>query len=239
MNASPRPNVDPNELAKFDALASRWWDARGEFRALHEMNPVRVGYIDDRANLAGKHCLDVGCGGGILSEALARRADSVLGIDLAAGPLEVAKLHAAGEGLSNLEYREIAAAELAEELPGRFDVVTCLEVLEHVPEPAALVASLADLVRPGGHLLLSTLNRTPKAFALAIVGAEYLLGLLQRGTHEYRRFIKPSELAEWGRAASLELKDLRGMEIVPGGGFRLGNNVDVNYLVHFQRPAGD
>ena len=239
MSAEPRRNADPGELAKFDALASRWWDPQGEFRALHEMNPVRVGYIDERATLAGKRCLDVGCGGGLLSEALARHADYVLGIDLAPAPLEVARLHAAGEGLGNLEYRQISAAELANELPGEFDVVTCLEVLEHVPDPAALVASLANLVRPGGHVVLSTLNRTPKAFALAIVGAEYLLGMLQRGTHEYQRFIRPSELAAWGRAAGLALEDLRGIEMTAGGNFRLGDNVDVNYLAHFHRPADD
>ena len=239
MNTASRNNADPAELAKFDALASRWWDPKGEFRPLHEMNPVRIGYIDERAVLAGKRCVDVGCGGGLLSEALARRADSVLGIDLAPAPLEVARLHAAGEGLDNLEYREVSAAELAAEQPGQFDLVTCLEVIEHVPDPAALVASLAGLARPGGHVVLSTLNRTPKAFALAIVGAEYLLGLLARGTHEYERFIKPSELAAWGRQAGLALSDLRGVEMVAGGGFRLGTSVDVNYLMHFRRPAVD
>ena len=239
MTAASSRNADPGELAKFDALASRWWDPKGEFRPLHEMNPLRVGYIDERATLAGKRCVDVGCGGGLLSEALARHADSVLGIDLAPAPLEVARLHAAGEALDNLEYREISAAELAAEQAGQFDLVTCLEVLEHVPDPAALVASLAELVRPGGHVVLSTLNRTPRAFALAIVGAEYLLGLLARGTHEYERFIKPSELAGWARTAGLELSDLRGIEMQPGGGFRLGSSVDVNYLAHFRRPAVD
>jgi 2-polyprenyl-6-hydroxyphenyl methylase/3-demethylubiquinone-9 3-methyltransferase len=238
VTAEFQQNVDPDELAKFDALASRWWDPQGEFRALHDMNPLRVGYIDERATLAGKRCLDVGCGGGLLSEAVARHADTVLGIDLATAPLEVARLHAAGEGLDNLEYRQVAAAELAAEMPGHFDIVTCLEVLEHVPDPAALVASLASLVRPGGHVLLSTLNRTPKSFAMAIVGAEYLLGLLPRGTHEYQRFIRPAELAAFARAAGLELGDLRGIEMTPGGKFRLCDRIDVNYLAHFRRPAG-
>ncbi len=238
MNTSASSNADPAELAKFDALASRWWDPDGEFKALHQMNPLRLGYLDERAGLRGKNCLDVGCGGGLLSEGMARSAAQVLGIDLAPAPLKVAELHAAGEGLENLTYRQVSAAQLATENPAGFDLVTCLEVLEHVPEPAQLLASLARLVVPGGDVIVSTLNRTPKAFALAIVGAEYVLGMLQRGTHEYDRFIRPSELAAWGRDAGLELTDLRGIELVlPANGFRLGNNVDVNYLAHFRRPT--
>ena len=238
MSTRTRSNADPAELAKFDALASRWWDPDGEFKALHQMNPLRLGYLDERAGLRGKNCLDVGCGGGLLSEGMARSALQVLGIDLAPAPLQVAELHAAGEGLENVTYRQISAAELATEKPAEFELVTCLEVLEHVPEPAELMASLASLVTPGGDVIVSTLNRTPKAFALAIVGAEYLLGMLQRGTHEYDRFIRPSELAAWGRNAGLELKDLRGIELIlPANGFRLGNNVEVNYLAHFHRPT--
>ncbi len=231
-----QPNADPAELHKFDALASRWWDPDGEFKALHQMNPLRLSYLEERAGLANKRCLDVGCGGGLLSEGLARTAGEVLGIDLASGPLAVAKLHAAGEGLDNLRYEETSAAELAERRPGAFDVVTCLEVLEHVPAPDDLLSSLATLVKPGGDVVVSTLNRTPKAFALAIVGAEYLLGMLPRGTHEYARFIRPSELADWGRHGDLELLDLRGIELNPlRDQWRLGPDVAVNYLAHFRR----
>lgn len=231
-------NADAAELAKFDALASRWWDPDGEFGPLHRMNPVRLGYIEARAPLAGKRCLDVGCGGGLLSEGLARVAAQVLGIDLAPAALRVARLHATGEGLNNVEYREASASQLLAEHAGAFDLVTCLEVLEHVPDPARLLADLAKLARPGGDVIVSTLNRTPKAFALGIVGAEYLLGMIPRGTHEYARFIRPSELEAWGRQAGLELLDLKGMQMQPlTGRFSLSARVDVNYLAHFRRRA--
>ncbi len=237
-DSSHSTNVDPAELNKFDALASRWWDPDGEFKALHQMNPLRLSYIEERAGLANKRCLDVGCGGGLLSEGMARGAREVLGIDLAEGPLQVAELHAAGEGLDNVSYQLSSAADLAKDEPGGFDLVTCLEVLEHVPAPDELLANLATLVKPGGDVLVSTLNRTPKAFALAIVGAEYVLGMLPRGTHEYGRFIRPSELAAWASAAHLELLDLRGMELNPlSNRWRLGPDVAVNYLAHFRRPV--
>lgn len=239
MNAAgQRDNADAAEVARFDAAASRWWDPRGEFAPLHRMNPCRLAYLEQRVGLAGRHCLDVGCGGGLLSEGLARQAASVLGIDLAPGPLAVARLHAAGEGLENVTYRQVSAAALAEEQPAGFDLVTCLEVLEHVPDPAALLASLALLVRPGGDVVVSTINRTPKAFAVAIVGAEYLLRVISRGTHQYERFLQPAELAAAGRAAGLVLSDLTGLVMQPlSGSFRLADDVSVNYLAHFRRPA--
>ena len=231
------PNHDPDEVAKFDALASRWWDPDGEFRPLHRMNPARIGYIDKRAGIRGRHCLDIGCGGGILSEGLATSAAAVTGIDMASAALDVARLHLHESGLGNVEYRRQSARELAEEQPGQFDLVTCLEVLEHVPAPAELVADCARLVRPGGHVFFSTLNRHPKAWALAIAGAEYVLGLLPKGTHDYRKFIQPAELDAWGRRAGLELRDLAGLHYSPRTEtFRVGGNVDVNYLAHFVRP---
>lgn len=234
----PEANIDPNEVARFDQLASRWWDPQGEMRPLHRLNPVRLDYIDARAGLAGKRCVDVGCGGGLLAEGLARRAATVLGIDLAEQSLAVARLHAQGESLANLTYRCVAADTLAAEAPGDFDVVTCLEVLEHVPAPDALIAALARLVRPGGDVIVSTLNRTPRAFATAIVGAEYVLGLLPRGTHRYDRLIRPAELAGWARAAGLELADLRGLDYRPlADAAALTPRVDVNYLAHFRRPG--
>jgi 2-polyprenyl-6-hydroxyphenyl methylase/3-demethylubiquinone-9 3-methyltransferase len=238
INASSQPNIDPDEIGKFDALASRWWDPDGEFKPLHRMNPLRLAYLDERAGLAGKRCLDVGCGGGLLSEGIARQAAEVIGIDMAPAPLAVARLHAAGEGLNNVSYRQIDAENLATEAAGHFDLVTCLEVLEHVPDPQRLVSSLATLVRPGGDVIVSTLNRTAKAFALGIVGAEYITGMVSRGTHQYERFIRPSELEAWGRASGLQLADLRGIVMdLLSGRFRLDSDVDVNYLAHFQRPA--
>ncbi len=231
-------NADPGELGKFDALAARFWDTHGEFRPLHLLNPVRAGYVGARATLAGKRVLDVGCGGGLLAEALARAGASVTGIDLAPGMIEVAGLHAAESGLA-IDYRVADAAELAAAAPGAFDVVTCMEMLEHVPEPAAMVATLAALARPGGALFVSTLNRNLRSFLQAIVAGEYLLRLLPRGTHEYERLIRPAELARWARTAGLTLLELRGIEVNPfTGSAALSASVAVNYLAHFSRRDG-
>jgi 2-polyprenyl-6-hydroxyphenyl methylase/3-demethylubiquinone-9 3-methyltransferase len=236
--ATSQTNHDPDEIAKFDALASRWWDPRGEFKPLHLMNPLRVQYIDQHAGLAGKHCLDIGCGGGILSEGLAVTAATVTGIDMAGAALATARLHLHESGLDNIDYYEQSAADLATEKPAAFDMVTCLEVLEHVPEPARLIEACARLVRPGGDVFFSTINRNPKAFALAIIGAEYLMRMLPKGTHEYAKFIQPAELDAWGRRAGLELKDITGLHYSPlSETFHLGDNADVNYLAHFIRPA--
>lgn len=236
--ASVHGNVDPAEIARFEALAARWWDAAGEFRPLHEINPLRANWIDERAPVAGRRILDVGCGGGILAEALARRGAQVTGIDLGEAPLAVARLHGIESDVA-VDYRRIAAEALAAETPGTFDVVTCLEMLEHVPDPAAVVRACAALVKPGGHLFFSTINRNPKAFALAIIGAEYLLGLLPRGTHTYARFIRPAELAAWCRSAGLEVHDMTGMLYNPlTRSYRLkARDVDVNYLLHATRSA--
>src|SRR5512146_2582439 len=204
------PNADRGELAKFDALAHRFWDPRGEFRPLHLLNPVRLGFVAEHARLAGARALDVGCGGGLLCEALARRGARVPGIDLAPGLVEVARLHAAEEGL-DIDYRVAAAEDLAADLSGSVDVITCMEMLEHVPHPERMLATLASLVRPGGSVFVSTLNRNLKSFLLAIVGAEYVLKLLPRGTHEYDRLIRPSELARWGRAAGLVSRTIAGI----------------------------
>jgi|SRR5687767_13185462 2-polyprenyl-6-hydroxyphenyl methylase/3-demethylubiquinone-9 3-methyltransferase len=231
------PNVDPAEIAKFDAAAPRWWDPDGEFRPLHDLNPARLDYVEARAGLAGKQVLDVGCGGGLLAEGMALRGARVLGIDLAPEALAVARLHAAESGLG-VEYRQVAVEELAESAPAGFDIVTCLEMLEHVPDPSAVVGALARLVRPGGHVILSTINRNAKAFALAIVGAEYVMRLLPMGTHRYARLIRPSELSRWARAAGLELGDLAGLEYDPfSRQARVSTDVSVNYLAHFRRPA--
>ena len=237
-SSSVHSNVDPAEIARFEALAARWWDATGEFRPLHEINPLRANWIDERAPVAGRRILDVGCGGGILAEALARRGAQVTGIDLGEAPLAVARLHGIESGVA-VDYRCMAAEALADEAPGTFDVVTCLEMLEHVPDPAAVVRACAELVKPGGHLFFSTINRNPKAFALAIVGAEYLLGLLPRGTHTYARFIRPAELAGWCRGTGLEVHDLTGMLYNPlTRSYRLkARDVDVNYLLHATRSA--
>ena len=233
------PNVDPAEISKFDAAAPRWWDPDGESRPLHDLNPVRLDYIEARAGLAGRRVADVGCGGGLLSEGMARRGAIVTGIDLAAGALEVARLHALEAGVS-VDYRQVAAETLAESDRGAFDLVTCLEMLEHVPEPALVVRALALLVRPGGDVICSTINRNAKSFALAIVGAEYLLRLLPAGTHQYARLIRPSEIARWARDAGLAIADLAGLEYDPmARKARISADTSVNYLIHFRRPASD
>lgn len=229
-------NADPAEIGKFNEWASRWWDPDGDLKPLHRMNPVRIGYIDERVGVSGKTCLDVGCGGGILTEGLAALGADVTGIDLAPASLGVARLHLAESG-HTIRYLETSAEALASDETGSFDVVTCLEVLEHVPDPGRLVASCARLVRPGGHVVFSTINRHPKAFAMAIVGAEYVLGLLPQGTHTYSKFIQPAELDEWGRRAGLSLADLTGLHYDPiTENFSLGGHVDVNYLAHFRAP---
>ena len=228
-------NADSAELAKFEASASAFWDPHGEFRPLHLLNPVRTQFIAERTALAGRRVLDVGCGGGLLAEALSRAGARVTAIDLAPGMIEVARLHAAESALA-VDYRLADAEEVAAAEPAAFDVVTCMEMLEHVPRPAAMTATLARALRPGGALFVSTINRNLRSFLLAIVGAEYLLGLIPRGTHEYERLILPSELARWARAAGLTLQSLVGIELNPfTEGVALGRDVAVNYLAHFQR----
>ena len=225
-------NVDPAEIDKFQAIASRWWDRESEFKALHEINPLRVDYIDRHcAGLAHKQVVDIGCGGGILAEAMAQKGAQVTGIDLAEQSLKVARLHLHESGL-NVDYQLISAEAFAEQNAAQFDVVTCLEMLEHVPDPGAIIDAAARLLKPGGRLFLSTLNRNPKSFAFAILGAEYLLGMLPRGTHQYRRFIKPSEVAAQLRRNSMRLLDLSGMSYNPlSRRYSLGRDIDVNYLV--------
>ena len=226
-------NVDVQELAKFEALASRWWDPDSEFKPLHDINPLRLDYIAERAGaLAGQQVLDVGCGGGILAESMALRGARVLGIDMGETPLAVAQLHQLESG-AELDYRRITAEELAESEPTGFDVVTCMELLEHVPDPASTIRACARLVKPSGHLFFSTINRHPKAYLLAIVGAEYILRMLPKGTHDYRKFIRPSELDGWLRAAGLTLHHLTGLHYNPlTGRYRLGPGVSVNYMAH-------
>ena len=231
-------NVDVQELAKFSDLAHRWWDPDSEFRPLHQINPLRLGWIDELAGLRGKAVLDVGCGGGILAESMAARAAHVTGIDLAAKPLGVARLHALEAGVHNLDYREIATEALAAESPASFDVVTCMEMLEHVPNPASVIQACKTLVKPGGWVFFSTLNRNPKAYLFAVIGAEYVLRLLPRGTHEYARFIRPSELARWCRDAGLAAQASRGLEYNPlTKRYWLSPDTSVNYMVACRRAA--
>ncbi|NBU59425.1 MAG: bifunctional 2-polyprenyl-6-hydroxyphenol methylase/3-demethylubiquinol 3-O-methyltransferase UbiG [Betaproteobacteria bacterium] len=231
-------NVDPSEIAKFSALASRWWDPNSEFAPLHAINPLRLGWIERLAPLAGRDVIDVGCGGGILAEAMADQGARVTGIDLAEKSLKVAKLHLLESG-RKVDYRFVSAETLATEMPGSFDVVTCMETLEHVPDPASTVAACARLVRPGGSVFLSTINRNPKSWLFAIVGAEYVLGLLPRGTHEYARFITPAELARHARAAGLEVQAMNGLTYNPFTRIYALDPKDtsVNYLMHAVRPA--
>ena len=231
-------NADPQELAKFSDLAHRWWDTESEFRPLHQINPLRLDWIEAHVALAGKRVLDVGCGGGILSDSIARRGANVLGIDLSAKALKVAQLHALEADTPNVEYREVSAEALAVEQPGGFDVVTCMEMLEHVPDPSSIVAACTSLVKPGGRVFFSTINRNAKAFLFAIVGAEHVLQLLPKGTHEYAKFIRPSELAQWCRNTGLELLETRGMQYSPiTRRYWLSSDTSVNYLLACRRSA--
>ncbi len=228
-------NVDHRELDKFAALASRWWDPDSEFKPLHDINPLRLAYVDEHAGLAGKRVLDVGCGGGLLAEAMADLGAEVTGIDMAEANLDVARLHALDTGVE-VDYRHTSVETLAAEAPASFDVVTCMELLEHVPDPASVIAACARLVRPGGDVVLSTLNRNPRSYLFAIVGAEYVLGLIPRGTHDYARFIRPAELDAWCREAGLVTTDLTGLTYNPlTRRYRLGRDVGVNYLAHARR----
>ena len=231
-------NVDPQEIAKFEALASRWWDRDGEFRPLHEINPLRANYIDEHSPVAGKRLVDVGCGGGILAEAMAQRGATVTGIDMGEAPLAVARLHQQESGLA-VEYRQSTAEELAAREAGSFDIVCCLEMLEHVPDPGSVISACAALAKAGGSLYFSTINRNPKAFVFAIVGAEHILRLLPAGTHDYAKFIKPSELAGWIRDAGLVIEGMTGLTYNPlTKYYRLNaRDVSVNYMVRAVKPA--
>lgn len=230
-------NLDSAEIAKFDAIAARWWDPEGEFRPLHAINPLRLDYVDGRAPVQGRRVLDIGCGGGLLAEGMAARGARVMGIDLSEGALKVAKLHLKESG-RQVEYRLLSAEALAAEMPAAFDLVTCMEMLEHVPDPASVIRACATLVRPGGEVVFSTLNRNPKSFALAILGGEYLLRLIPPGTHEYAKFIRPSELEAWARAAGLAHRHSTGLHYNPlTRHYRLGPGLDVNYFMHFTRPG--
>jgi 2-polyprenyl-6-hydroxyphenyl methylase/3-demethylubiquinone-9 3-methyltransferase len=231
-------NVDTAEIAKFEALASRWWDKNSEFKPLHDINPLRANFIDERSPVAQRTVIDVGCGGGILAESLAQRGALVTGIDMGEAPLAVARLHALESGVE-LTYEQITAEDKATQMPGAFDVVTCMEMLEHVPDPASVVRACAQLVKTGGDVYFSTINRNPKSYAFAIVGAEYILKLLPKGTHEYSKFIRPSELAQWLRAAGLELQSMTGMTYNPiTKHYKLNpNDVSVNYLMHAKKVS--
>jgi 2-polyprenyl-6-hydroxyphenyl methylase/3-demethylubiquinone-9 3-methyltransferase len=229
-------NVDPAELEKFSQLAHRWWDPGSEFKPLHDINPLRLDYIERTAGLAGKMVLDVGCGGGILAESMAARGARVTGIDAADKPLKVAQLHLLESGRT-VDYRLAAAEELVREMPEAFDVVTCMEMLEHVPDPAATVVACAELLKPGGHAFFATINRNPKSYLFAVVGAEYVLRLLPRGTHDYARFIRPSELAAMCRSGGLTVSDITGMTYNPFTQvYALGRDTDVNYILYARKP---
>ena len=230
-------NADHNEVEKFSQLAHRWWDPSSEFKPLHEINPLRLQWIDSHAAISGKQVLDIGCGGGILTESMAQRGAEVTGIDLSEKALAVARLHLLESG-NRVDYQRVSAEEFATQSGARFDVVTCMEMLEHVPNPASTIAACAALVKPGGHVFFSTLNRNAKAYLLAVIGAEYLLKMLPRGTHDYAKFIKPSELSRWAKSVGLEPDELIGMTYNPlTQRYRLGRDTDVNYLLHTVKPA--
>jgi 2-polyprenyl-6-hydroxyphenyl methylase/3-demethylubiquinone-9 3-methyltransferase len=235
---SPELNVDPQEIAKFEELASRWWDKQSEFKPLHEINPLRANYIDERSPVAGRRLIDVGCGGGILAESMALRGATVTGIDMGEAPLSVARIHQLESGVE-VDYRRATAEQMAAETPAAYDIVCCLEMLEHVPDPAAVVAACAELCKPGGNLYFSTLNRNPKSYLFAIVGAEHILNLLPKGTHDYGKFIRPSELSAWVRAAGLQLQSMTGLLYNPlSKRYRLDpRDVSVNYMVSAVKPA--
>lgn len=239
-STADRHNADPAEIAKFEALASRWWDPQSEFKPLHEINPLRLDYIERNAGgLAGKRVLDVGCGGGILAESMAALGGQVTGIDMGEAPLSVARLHGLESGIS-VAYEQSTAEAYAARHAGMFDVVTCMEMLEHVPDPASVIAACARLAKPGGAIFFSTINRNPKSYLFAIVGAEYLLRLLPRGTHDYEKFIRPSELEAWARHAGLKLLDLTGMSYNPlSQQYSLGRDLDVNYLAYARHADVD
>ena len=231
-------NADPQELAKFSELAHKWWDPESEFRPLHQINPLRLDWIDQFAAIRGKQVVDVGCGGGILAESMARRGAHVLGVDLADKPLKVAQLHAMEGGVAHLDYRSVSAEDLAAEKPGAFDVVTCMEMLEHVPDPSSIVRACTAMAKPGGWVFFSTLNRNPKSYLFAILGAEYILKLLPKGTHEYQRFIRPSELGRWSREAGLTAQGFKGMGYNPfTQRYSLTNDTSVNYLLACRAAA--
>ncbi len=225
-------NVDQQEIAKFEMLASRWWDPESEFKPLHDINPLRLGFIDERARLSGKRVLDIGCGGGILAESMASRGAAVTGIDMGRAPLAVAQLHQLESGIE-VDYQQTTAEELAVAQPNSFDVVTCMELLEHVPEPGSVVKAVGKLLKPSGQAFFSTINRTPQAYVFAVIGAEYVLRLLPKGTHDYRRFIRPSELDGWIRDGGLHLQELMGMHYNPlTKQYSLGSHIQVNYIAH-------
>ena len=233
---SQTSNIDPAEIKKFEDLASRWWDKQGEFKPLHEMNPLRLNFINTGSPLDGKTVCDVGCGGGILSESMARCGADTTGIDMGKAPLSVARLHAMESELE-IDYQQITAEEMAEKHSGKFDVISCMEMLEHVPDPSSIIDACFTMLKPGGSAYFSTINRNPKAYMMAIVGAEYMMKMLPRGTHDYSKFIKPSELDEWARDAGFELRNLKGVSYNPFTGlFSQSQDVDVNYMVHYRRP---